>query len=262
MYEFITIKEHDGRIVEVALNRPEAMNALNMDLLKELTACFTGLGAEKEVRGIVLTGTGKAFCAGGDLKGVMQTAVDAGTRLYELASQFHLAVMEIRRVKKPVVAAINGSAFGGGFSLALACDFRVLETSAVIKMGYCARGLCPDGGLTFHLPKMIGHSRALEMAAFDDPITNDQALDWGLVTKVVEDGQSFGEALGLLRRISEISLHSFGRSKMLINNSFHATLESQLEMERLGLRDCADHPDGKEGMLAFLEKRKPNFLTN
>lgn len=259
MNECITTREHGHGVVEVALNRPEALHALNMDLLKSLTACFTFLGADKAVKGIVLTGAGKAFCTGGDLKEVMKSGVEPGSWLYELASQFHLAVMEIRRVKKPVVAAINGAAFGGGFSLALACDFRVLESSATLRMGYCARGLCPDGGLTFHLPRMIGHSRALEMVAFDDPITKEQALDWGLVTKVSEDGESLKEALGLLRRMSGISLHSFGWSKTLINNSFFAMLESQMEMERLGLRDCADHPHGKEGMLAFGEKRKPIF---
>ncbi len=261
MNELVITRPHGEGIVEVALNRPEAMNALNMDLLKELTTCFAGLGVDQEVRGIVFTGTGKAFCTGGDLRWGTQHAAETGSGFYELASQFHLAVMEIRRMKKPVVAAINGLAVGGGFSLALACDFRILEVSAVLRLGYCSRGLCPDGGLTFNLPKMIGHSRALEMAAFDNPITPDRALDWGLVTRVVEDGHSLSEALSLLQQMSEISLQAFAWSKMLFNHSSHTTFESQLEMERLGLRECENHPDGKEGMMAFLEKRKPSFST-
>ena len=259
MHECIITKEHEHGVVEVVLNRPEAMNALNMDMLKSLTACFTDIGTDEAVKGVVLTGAGKAFCTGGDLKGAVEGGGEPGFWLNRMASQFHLAVMEIRRVKKPVVAAVNGMAFGGGFSLALACDFRVIESSAVIRVGYCSRGLSPDGGLTYHLPRMIGPSRCLEMAAFDDPITSEQALDWGLATRIAEDGRSLKEALALLQRMHGISLHSFGWSKTLINNSFFATLESQLEMERLGLRDCADHPHGNEGILAFCQKRKPKF---
>ena len=259
MKQSIAVTKHDGNLWEVGLNRPEAMNALDMDLLRGLTECLIDLSHDDEIRGIVITGKGKAFCTGGDMKWCLRPGGEGSDRLYELAAHFHAAVMELRRIKRPVVAAINGVAFGGGFSLAMACDFRIMESSTVLSVGYCTRGLVPDGGLTFHLPRMVGQPRALEMLALDQPIGKEQALEWGLVTKVVEDGQSLSEALSLLRQMSGISLHSFGKAKMLINNSFNATLETQLEMERLELRNCGNHRDGKEGMLAFIEKRKPVY---
>lgn len=259
MNQSIAMTKHDGNLWEVALNRPEAMNALDMDLLQGLTKCLIDLSHDDETRGIVITGKGKAFCTGGDMKWCLRPGGEGSDRLYELAAHFHAAMMEIRRIKKPVVAAINGVAFGGGFSLAMACDFRIMESSAVLSVGYCSRGLVPDGGLTFHLPRMVGQARALEMLALDQPISKERALEWGLVTRVVEDGQSVGDGLGMLRQMNGISLHSFGQAKALVNNSFNASLETQLEMERLKLRECGNHRDGQEGMSAFVEKRKPVY---
>ena len=160
---------------------------------------------------------------------------------------------------KPVVAAIHGVAAGGGFSLALACDFRVMEESARLKQAYTSSGLCIDGGGTFALPRMVGLARALEIAAFDHPISSEQALAWGLVTKVVNDGEALQEALTMLLHLGERSIHSFGWTKKLFTDSFNTSFESQIEMERVGLCDCAGHTDGQEGLQAFIQKRKPVF---
>jgi 2-(1,2-epoxy-1,2-dihydrophenyl)acetyl-CoA isomerase len=162
-------------------------------------------------------------------------------------------------MKKPVVAAVNGVAAGGGFSLALACDFRVMEKSAVLRQAYTSNGLCIDGGGTFTLPRLVGYARALEIAAFDEPISAEQALSWGLVTKVVEAGQARVEATAMAHLLARRSLNSYAWSKKLITDAFNTSFESQLELERAALEACADHPDGREGLAAFSEKRKPKY---
>jgi 2-(1,2-epoxy-1,2-dihydrophenyl)acetyl-CoA isomerase len=253
------LTQQHGPILEIALNRPEAFNAFSLDMMVMLGDALAGAATDESVRGVLLTGKGKAFCAGGDLKWISQQAGDAGSTLHRLAPQFHIAITEIRRMPKPVVAAINGIAAGGGFSLALACDFRVMAESAVLRQGYTSSGLSIDGGGTFALPRLVGLARALEIAAFDQPISASQALEWGLATKVVPDSEVQKEALSILEGLSRTALHSFAWSKKLFLESFTNTLETQLELERQGISDCARHPDGKEGIKAFVEKRKPVF---
>jgi 2-(1,2-epoxy-1,2-dihydrophenyl)acetyl-CoA isomerase len=260
MSKFIELKQHDT-ITEIVLNRPDAYNAFNYEMVAQFANYLTALAAEDSVRGIVITGMGKAFCAGGDLKWALGFSARAGAAFHALASQFHLAVLEIRRMKKPVFAAINGVAAGGGFSLALACDFRVMEKTAFLRQAYTSNGLCIDGGGTFTLPRLVGYSRALEIAAFDEAISSDQALNWGLVTKVVEDGQALSEAVAMAQLLAQRSVHSFAWSKKLITDSFDNSFESQLEKEREALEVCADHPDGREALAAFSEKRKPQSVS-
>jgi 2-(1,2-epoxy-1,2-dihydrophenyl)acetyl-CoA isomerase len=258
MSELIELVKTDT-IAQITLNRPEAYNAFNYELVSQLANQLTALAGESDVRGVVITGKGKAFCAGGDLKWALGYPAKPGAAFHTLASQFHLAILEIRRMKKPVVAAVNGVAAGGGFSLALACDFRVMEKSAVLRQAYTSNGLCIDGGGTFTLPRLVGYARALEIAAFDEPISADQALSWGLVTKVVEDGQALSEATAMAQQLSRRALNSFAWSKKLITDTFNTSFESQLELERTALEACADHPDGREGLAAFSEKRKPKY---
>ncbi len=246
-------------IAELALNRPEAYNAFNLELISALAQELIQLSTDNRIKGVVITGKGKAFCAGGDLAWVAGYSDNYQSSFHTLAAQYHAAILEIRRMDKPVVAAINGAAAGGGFSLALACDFRVMEKSAVMIQAYTSNGLCIDGGGTFTLPRLVGMAKALEIVAFDEVISAEKALEWGLVTQVVDDGQALKEAKVLLSRIFKKSLHSFGMTKNLINDSFDHSLERTLEKERDGLGRCGIHPDGKEGIQAFLEKRKPRF---
>jgi len=258
MTKTIEIREDQG-ISQIYLNRPEKYNALNLEMVTELAMSLVKLAKDDSVRGVLITGSGKAFCAGGDLKWAMEFSENAHASFHVLASQLHLAVIEMRRMKKPVVAAINGPAAGAGFSLALACDFRVMEKSAILKQAYTSNGLCIDGSGTFTLPRLVGLARSLEIAAFDEPISAEQALQWGLVTKVVEDGASSQESINMLAVLSQKSLHSFGWSKKLLTDSFNNSFESHLELEREGLSSCADHSDGQEGLCAFLEKRGAVF---
>lgn len=253
------LTQQHGNILEITLNRPDSYNALNLDMMRMLAETVSAAARENSIKSIILTGKGKAFCAGGDLKWISQQTEDAGSVLHRLAPQFHLSITEIRRMEKPVVAAINGIAAGGGFSLALACDFRVMGESATLRQAYTSSGLSIDGGGSFALPRLVGLGRAMEIMAFDNPISSAQALEWGLVTKVVPDDEVLPESLAMLNHLAKASLHSFAWSKKLITNSFNNTLETQLELERQGISDCGAHPDGQEGIRAFVEKRKPSF---
>src|SRR5215213_8105350 len=191
-----------GNVLEITLNRPDVYNALNLDMMKLLAETLSSGAIDPSVKAILLTGKGKAFCAGGDLKWISQQNEEAGSVLYRLAPQFHISIVEIRRMEKPVIAAINGTAAGGGFSLALACDFRVMGRSAVLRQAYTSSGLSIDGGGSFALPRLVGLARAMEIMAFDRPITAAQALEWGLVTKVVSDDTVRSEALNMLNELT------------------------------------------------------------
>lgn len=255
----VVLTQQYENILGITLNRPEVYNALNLDMLKMLGEALAAAAADNAIKGVLLTGKGKAFCAGGDLKWISDQSDQAGSVLYRLAPEFHVCITQIRRMEKPVVAAINGIAAGGGFSLALACDFRVMGEAATLRQAYTSSGLSIDGGGSFALPRLVGLARAMEIMAFDNPISSAQALHWGLVTQVVPDDAVLAEALTMLNRLANGALHSFAWSKKLMTDSFNNTLETQLELERQGISDCAAHPNGQEGIRAFIEKRKPSF---
>ncbi|MBW2172977.1 MAG: enoyl-CoA hydratase/isomerase family protein [Deltaproteobacteria bacterium] len=252
-----TIKE-DG-VALVTLNRPKVYNAVDEEMLKLLAGQLSDLSFDKGVRAVVITGEGKVFCSGGDLRSIHDFPKGAAQGVYELATLFHQVVEEIRRMKKPVIAAINGVAAGGGLSLALACDFRVMGGSATLIQAYTSHGLSVDGGASFILPRLVGLARAMEMVAFDRPVSAEQALAWGLVTEVAEDGQVLEVAKDMASRFGESSLLAFGVCKGLMLDSFHTSLEAQLQNERVGISRCVAHGDGEEGIRAFLEKRKPKW---
>lgn len=258
MPDYLELARHD-RIACLTLNRPDAYNALDLALARELAAALTELGADPAVGGVVITGAGRAFSAGGDIRRALAHSHGPPAAFHELAGVVHAAVTEIRRMRKPVIAAINGVAAGGGFSLALACDFRIVAQSAQLKQGFTSSALCIDAGGTFTLPRLVGLARALEIAALDEPISAEQALTWGLVTRVVAAEALLGEALALARRVASGSLHTFGEVKALLTDSFDTSWETQLERERQGLVRCVAHPDGAEGLRAFVEKRPPQF---
>jgi 2-(1,2-epoxy-1,2-dihydrophenyl)acetyl-CoA isomerase len=248
-----------GEIATVILNRPSMFNAFDLDTIAHLAEHLINLAVDTSVRAVVITGEGKAFSAGGDLRWATAWPEGPAAAFHNLAARYHQAILEIRRMRKPVIAAINGIAAGGGFSLALACDFRVMEQSAVLRQAYTSNGLSIDGGGTFTLPRLVGLARAMEIAAFDGPISAERALAWGLVTKVVEDGHAREEAEKMAEQLARRSLQSFALSKQLLTDSFNNSFEAHLELERAALRAAAAHRDGKEGLAAFVEKRKPVF---
>jgi 2-(1,2-epoxy-1,2-dihydrophenyl)acetyl-CoA isomerase len=249
----------DGHITKLLLNRPEVYNSIDLDLVQRLQEHLLYLAMDNTSRAVVISGNGKAFCAGGDLKWMLNFPRGSSAALHELAARLHQSVLEIRRMRKPVIAAINGIAVGAGFSLALACDFRIMARSAFLQQAYTSAGLCLDGGGSFTLPRIVGLARALEIVAFDQRIPAEQALAWGLVTQVVDDGLALEEAAKMARQLAQGSMNSLGWSKKLLTDSFNTSFETHLEREREGVRSCAAHPDGQEGIRAFVEKRKPMF---
>jgi len=254
----VTIAEN---IATVLLNRPHAYNAFDFELIESLAQYMTSLAADRNIRAVIISGEGKAFCAGGDLKYVLSMPQGPSAGFHKLAARFHQAVLEIRRMPKPVIAAINGPAAGGGFSLALACDFRVMAKSAFLRQAYTSNGLSIDGGGSFVLPRLVGLGRALEIMAFDRPISSEQAMAWGLVTKIVKDEDVIKEATEMAQELASGSSASFGWSKRLLTDSFDSSFETQIEREREGLSACAGTAEGMEGLKAFSEKRKPVFAS-
>lgn len=258
MNDVVLVTRHDA-IVQLTLNRPKTYNALNIETAQALTRALLDFGADPAIHGVVITGSGAAFSAGGDIKFVLAHPHGPAAAFHELATHVHVCVTEIRRLRKPVIAALNGVAAGGGFSLALACDFRVMAESARLKQGFTSNALCIDAGGTFTLPRLVGLARALEIAAFDEPIAAEQALAWGLVTRVAPDPQLPDVALDMARTLAQKSLHTFGHVKTLLTDAFDSSWEAQLERERRGLATCAGHADGLEGLHAFVEKRPPRY---
>ncbi len=246
-------------IATLLFNRPKVFNAFDLDAITIFADHLVNLSADPSIRGIVISGEGNVFCSGGDLKWVASWPDGYSAAFHNLAARFHQAILEIRRMRKPVVAAINGVAAGAGFSLALACDFRVMAKSAVLRQAFTSYGLSLDGGGTFTLPKIVGLARALEIAAFDRPISAELALKWGLITGIVEDEQALEEATKLAQQLAQGPIHSFGRCKQLFTDSFNDSFEAHLELEREALSSCAGHAEGEEGITAFIEKRKPVF---
>lgn len=249
----------EASVARIVFNRPEVFNALDGPVLHALADRLMEIAIDPKVRAVMLTGAGKAFCSGADLRSLIAEPGRTASLLYALAPVLHQSVLEIRRMHKPVVAAVNGVAAGAGLSLALACDFRVMAKSAVFRQAYTSWGLCMDGGSTYTLPRLIGLARALEVAGMDAPITAEQALAWGLATRIVEDDQVLDEAQALASALADRSPHAFGLAKQLMTDSFHSSLETQLERERTAITACGQHPDGQEGMMAFAAKRKPVF---
>jgi len=248
-----------GEIATVTIDRPKFFNAFDLDTISLLVSHLINLAVNDSVKVVIISGGGKVFCAGGDLKWAKNWPDGPAAAFHNLAARYHQAILEIRRMKKPVIAAINGPAAGGGFSLALACDFRVMERSAILRQAYTSSGLSIDGAGTFNLPRLVGLAKALEIAAFDRPISSEKALEWGLATKVVEDGLALEESTNMAHELAQKSLHSFGLSKRLLTDSFNHSLEEHLEYEREFLSVAGDHRDGREGVSAFVEKRMPVF---
>jgi 2-(1,2-epoxy-1,2-dihydrophenyl)acetyl-CoA isomerase len=254
----VTFETFD-HIAHITLNRPHLFNAFDEEVIRSLADRLSAVSRNSQIKGVILTGAGKAFCAGGDLMALTEGGRPFEETFYSLAAIYHQATLEIRHMPKPVVAAVNGFAAGGGFSLALSCDFRIMASSAIMRQAYTTNGLSIDGGGTYSLPRIVGIAKAMEIVAFDHPITAEMALDMGLVTEVCEDDHVLEKAISMVKRIAAGALSSFAASKKLIYASLHTSLEAQLEQEREYLALCAAHPNGKEGIAAFKEKRRPHY---
>lgn len=247
-----------GEVAVVTLNRPDTANTLDLAMGRELLAAALRCEADPAVRAVVLTGAGKAFCFGGDLRGMMSGEAPIEPYLKELTTHLHAAVARFMRMDAPVVAAVNGTTAGAGVGLVAMADLAVMAAGAKISLAYTGVGLTPDGGTSFLLPRAVGTKRAMELVLTNRALTAPEALEWGLVNQVVPDAEVLEKALELAGRLAAGPKGAFGRSKRLIAASLGA-LESQLSLESETIAAQAATVEGREGIGAFFEKRKAQY---
>jgi 2-(1,2-epoxy-1,2-dihydrophenyl)acetyl-CoA isomerase len=255
-YETIAV-EASGRVVTVTLNRPSAANTMNYTMVSEI-ADAAHRCAFTDAKIVVLTGAGRFFCAGGDLAD-FAAAPDRSQHLKAIADTLHQALSTFARMDAISIVAVNGVAAGAGLSLAASADLVVAAESATFTMAYTRVGLSPDGGASYHLPRLIGIRRTQELMLTNRTLTAELAQDWGLVTEVVPDDQ-------LLQRVSQLATHfasAAGQSnaavKKLLLASFGNGLEEQMALEAHLIARNAGGPDGREGVDAFIAKRPPRY---
>ena len=248
------------QVAHLTLNRPQSGNGITVELARELAAAAQRCETEASVRAVLLRGSGDAFCVGGDLKTFQAQRDNISAYLLETTAQLHLAISRLARMNAPVVAAVHGAAAGGGFSLACACDLVLAAESAYFVIAYSRIGLPPDGGSTYFLPRMIGLRGALELALLNPRLSASEALDCGIVTRVVPDAQLNARAEELARALASGPRHAFGMTKKLFHRGWSESLETQMELESQAIAEAASGPEGREGITSFLEKRKPRFL--
>jgi 2-(1,2-epoxy-1,2-dihydrophenyl)acetyl-CoA isomerase len=250
----------DGPAARILLNRPEALNAWNEQFGRDLLDAVTTVAEDDSVRALMITGAGRGFSSGADLKEQRSTTEaglpDLSARLKEL---YHPIITHLREMPKPVVAAVNGPAVGIGCSLALAADLIVAAESAYFLLAFVNIGLVPDGGSTAFLPARVGYARAAEMAMLGERVPAEQALDWGLINRVLPDDELEAAADVLLQLLAHGPTISYAGSKRLLNRRMYAGMAEQLEAEADAQREQGQTKDFIEGVLAFVEKRPPEF---
>jgi 2-(1,2-epoxy-1,2-dihydrophenyl)acetyl-CoA isomerase len=250
--------ESRGPVAIVTINRPDLSNTLNLQTAMDLLAAAMTCGRNSAVRAVILTGAGKNFCFGGDLRGMQSKGKAADAYLRELTTYLHEAISHFARMDAPLIAAVNGTAAGAGVGLVTMADLAICGQSSKFNLAYTGVGLTPDAGTSFLLPRVVGQKRAMELLLLNRGLTAEEALSWGLVNRVVPDADLMTEAQKLADRLAEGATRAFGRTKRLVANSLGA-LESQMVLESETIAAQAGSAEGLEGIVAFLEKRKPSF---
>jgi 2-(1,2-epoxy-1,2-dihydrophenyl)acetyl-CoA isomerase len=244
-------------VATITLNRPDALNALTVPMKQELLAALRRLEADPAARALILTGSGRAFCAGQDLRERLQP--DAAPLGVEVRERYNPIIRLMRSMAKPIVGAINGVAAGAGASLAMACDLRIASDAASFALAFGRVGLVPDSGATWFLPRLVGATRAAELALLNDPVSAADALRLGLVGRVVAPEELLAEAEAVAGRLAAGAPRAIELTKRALNTAWERDLESALEYEA-DLQDTAGRTkDHAEGLAAFLEKRAPRF---
>jgi 2-(1,2-epoxy-1,2-dihydrophenyl)acetyl-CoA isomerase len=253
--------ESSDGVGRITLNRPQTLNAWTASFGEELKEVVTGPAAEPEVRSVLVTGAGRGFSSGADLKAGFEPSPEDGLPdvRKELHEVYHPIIAGIRRLEKPVIAAVNGPAVGIGCSLALACDLVLAAESAFFGLAFVNIGLMPDGGSTLFVPATVGKARAFEMALLGERVSAAQALDWGLVNRVLPDDDLMAEAEALVKQLAAGPTRSYAGSKRALNNMLYPDLEGQLDLEAEIQHALARTKDFMEGVGAFVEKRDAAF---
>jgi 2-(1,2-epoxy-1,2-dihydrophenyl)acetyl-CoA isomerase len=245
----------DGGVLTITLNRPDVMNAFNAALHAALNAALKEARAP-DVRAVVITGAGRAFCAGQDLREFQEAPGDIGERL---RATYHPNVLAVRALEKPVIAAVNGAAAGAGLSFACACDIRIASDAAFFAPGFINIGLIPDSGGTYFISRILGPARAFEWMSSGRRLTAAEAHAWGLVTEVVEADAFSQRVAEYASELAALPTRGIGMTKRLFDHAWDAQLEDQLEWEAQLQVAATETADFREGVDAFLEKRPPNF---
>ncbi len=257
--EFSTLLfDVSDNVATITLNRPKAGNAMSSQMAKELMQAALHCDEKPSIRAVIITGSGRLFCGGGDLQEFSQME-DLPAMLKEMAGYLHLAVSRLRRMDAPVIAAVNGTAAGAGMSLVCCCDLVIAAESARFMLAYAGVGLAPDGSSTYFLPRAIGLRRALELALTNRTLSSQEAAEFGLVTRVVPDDQVMPEATALAAKLAAGPTKALGTAKRLLESGLTQSLETQMELEARGIADASRTVDAREGIAAFLEKREPKF---
>jgi 2-(1,2-epoxy-1,2-dihydrophenyl)acetyl-CoA isomerase len=261
-YETV-IWEQSGAVGRLTLNRPETLNAWTRQFGAELLSVVQDEAAEDSIRAVLITGSGRGFSSGADLRAGFDPADDGKPDIYkELHEIYHPVIAAVRMLPKPVVAAVNGPAVGIGCSLALACDLIMAAESAYFGLAFVNIGLMPDGGSTAFVPPAVGRARAFQMALLGERIPAPQALEWGLVNWVHPDERLMDEAWALARRLAAGPTRSYASSKQALNNFIYRDLDGQLELEAELQHALGRTNDFMEGVAAFVEKRDPAYGGN
>ena len=249
----------DAGVGRLQLNRPDAANSIDLATARALAEAADLLAARRDLRAVLISGAGERFCGGGDVRSFADAGMQLSARLDEIVTRLHVACRALATLDVPVVAAVHGSAAGAGLALALAADLVVAAESAKFVMAYTAIGLTPDGGSTWHLERLVGRQRALDLVLTNRVLTAREAMDWGLVSRVVPDADLTPEADAFVARLAAGPTHAFGAAKRLLELAPRSTLAEQLAAEHAALTGAGATRDGQEGVAAFVEKRAPSF---
>ncbi len=258
------IYEESGGVAHVTLNRPDAFNALDGATISRLNE-IVETAADDSVRAVLVTGAGAAFCAGGDIKTMLTATGDAGRgaeaseAMLEGVGELHRALHGLHRLPKPVIAAVNGAAAGGGVGLMLAADVTWAASSARFTLAFTGIGASPDSGTTFHLPRAVGPKLAAELFFTNRQLAADEALAVGLVSRVLPDDELLPQCRKLAGRLAQGPSLAYARVKSLLRSSLVSDLETQLASEARELGSSAATADFAEGLAAFVQKRRPEF---
>lgn len=257
-YESLIYEVTDG-VAVCTFNRPDAANAMHRSLMEELYDVSVRVDEDPAVRAAVFTGTGKIFSAGGDVRFFKSLGENLPEFVKRMTHNLHGAISRLHRSDVPVICAVNGAAGGAGFSFAIQGDIVIAGESSRFVSAYSRLGLTPDGSSTYFLPRLAGTKRALDLMLTDRTLTATEALNWGLVDRVVADAQVLDEAMTLARELAQGPTLAYGRIKRLIHQSINESLETQMENETVAIVESMRTADGREGIAAFIEKRKPVF---